>query len=141
MSNLKLTTIQERRAACQKKYYNSHKTKLSAYGKQYYARHKTELTAYGKKYYIDHKVDNQEYHLRRTFGIALDEYNQVFAKQEGKCAICGRYQSEFKRAFDVDHNHETGTVRGLLCSKCNMGIGYFNDDVTLLSDAIQYLKE
>lgn len=78
--------------------------------------------------------------LKRRFGISLDEYNDIFSKQEGRCAICGRHQSEFDIAFDVDHDHKTGKVRGLLCRYCNTSLGHFKDDTSILQKAIDYLK-
>jgi hypothetical protein len=53
------------------------------------------------------------------YGISLQEYEKMFEEQLGCCAICGRNQSEFKRALSVDHDHKTGKIRGLLCNGCN----------------------
>jgi hypothetical protein len=69
------------------------------------------------------KVRNLGY--KKRFGISLEEYNQMFADQQGCCAICGKHQSEFKRRFAVDHNHETGKIRGLLCLSCNTHLGIY----------------
>lgn len=81
--------------------------------------------------------------LRRTFGITLDEYRKILEKQKGVCAICGKPEtSTFKgklRHLSVDHNHETGQVRGLLCNDCNAAIGFFKDDIEILANAIKYL--
>ena len=77
----------------------------------------------------------------RAYGITLTDYNKMFAEQEGCCAICGKHQSEFKKALDVDHNHLTNQVRGLLCGNCNNGLGRFYADygIELLTNAINYL--
>jgi len=80
------------------------------------------------------------YKLKHSFGIDLAQYNELFAKQEGKCAICLRHQSEFSRALAVDHDHLTGEIRGLLCSAHNTALGQFQDDIELLEKAISYLK-
>lgn len=79
--------------------------------------------------------------LKRKFGITIEDYNQMFDDQEGCCAICGKHQSEFKTVFAVDHDHETCEVRGLLCSKCNIGIGNLQDNIIILEKAIKYLKK
>lgn len=79
--------------------------------------------------------------LKYLYGITSEQYNQMFLQQEGCCAICGKHQSEFKRALCVDHNHETGEIRGLLCSKCNLGLGNFKDDSEILKKAIMYVAE
>jgi Recombination endonuclease VII len=86
--------------------------------------------------------------LRRTYGITVDDYYKMLENQGGGCAICGtRVPSQRKRKyvsvemFFVDHCHATGKVRGLLCSRCNRGIGYFDDNPGRLEMAAAYLKE
>ena len=63
----------------------------------------------------------------------------MFDNQGGRCAICGKHQSELNRVLSVDHDHKTGNVRQLLCTKCNAAIGYLNDDPRLCEQAKQYL--
>lgn len=79
-------------------------------------------------------------HLKRTYGITLEEYNRLFAEQNGRCAICGISQLELTKRLCVDHDHETGKVRGLICNMCNGGLGYFKDSLTSLEKAVEYLK-
>ena len=79
--------------------------------------------------------------LQKKFGITLEDYNQMFADQEGHCAICGVHQLDVSLTFAVDHDHKTGEVRGLLCRHCNVGLGHFRDDTTLLAKAIAYLHK
>lgn len=57
--------------------------------------------------------------LKYRYGITTKEYNQLFASQGGKCAICSAHQSTLQRRLDVDHDHKTSKVRGLLCNYCN----------------------
>lgn len=69
----------------------------------------------------------------------------MIQRQDNRCAICrkvevGRHQSGKLRELAVDHCHETGKLRGLLCSKCNLGLGMFNDDWLVLDNAIEYLS-
>lgn len=78
-------------------------------------------------------------HLKYKYGISLSDYNKMFVKQNGCCNICGKHQSEMKKALNVDHNHATGKVRGLLCIKCNVGVGAFKDSQELLLRAVDYL--
>lgn len=75
------------------------------------------------------------------FGFTSDDYNYMFDQQHGRCAICGKHQSEFTNRFHIDHNHKTDRIRGLLCFRCNVGIGFFNDDIDNLKKAIAYLNE
>ncbi len=71
---------------------------------------------------------------KRLYGITQDQYEILSKKQSGLCAICKR-----NTPLCVDHNHQTGAIRGLLCNLCNRGIGHFGDDLDLLTAAISYL--
>ncbi len=77
--------------------------------------------------------------LKVKFGMTLEQYEALYKKQTGRCAICGRNRSEFKTALSVDHDHTTGKVRGLLCHDCNTGLGKFGDSVFTLNLAADYL--
>ena len=74
-------------------------------------------------------------------GIDLAEYNRLFKVQGGKCAVCDIHQSEHEHALVVDHDHITKEVRGLLCHKCNRGLGLFDDNLEKMAQAIKYLKK
>jgi hypothetical protein len=74
-------------------------------------------------------------HLRAKYGITPEQYDAMFAAQEGLCALCRRAE-----ATRVDHDHETGVVRSLLCHPCNAGIGFFHEDGAVLLLAIAYLE-
>jgi len=78
--------------------------------------------------------------LKRAYGISYQEYLTILEVQQNSCAICGVDQEDVSRAFAVDHCHDTGKIRGLLCSNCNTGIGNLRDDVGLLERAIEYLN-
>lgn len=75
--------------------------------------------------------------LKSKYGITLEAYDLFFEAQQGRCAICGNKQRNKRLA--VDHDHQTGKVRGLLCVSCNMGLGCFKDHIDYLSKAITYL--
>lgn len=77
--------------------------------------------------------------LRKNFGINLKEYNNMLEAQNGVCAICGKKNRTYHR-LAVDHCHETGKIRGLLCSMCNRALGGFDDSVAVLKKAIEYLE-
>lgn len=79
-------------------------------------------------------------HLKLNWGLTIADYDEMLENQNGQCAICGTEDFGSKRGA-VDHNHKTGEIRGILCSKCNQGLGLFNDDVESLNSAIQYLKD
>lgn len=65
----------------------------------------------------------------------------MFLEQQGKCGICNKHQSELDRTLAVDHCHNTGRIRGLLCSNCNLGLGHFKDVIENIESAIRYLNE
>lgn len=75
--------------------------------------------------------------LRREYNISLEQWQTQFSTQGGRCAIC---QSDGERKLSVDHCHQTGKFRGLLCSRCNVGIGYLKDSPTYLRAAANYLE-
>jgi len=81
----------------------------------------------------------------RTYGITVEYYYAMLAAQNNKCAICESEEVNNSRVSSnklfIDHCHTTGKVRGLLCSKCNHGIGLLNDDTELLQKAIKYLNQ
>lgn len=75
--------------------------------------------------------------LRRKYGITLEQYNELLARQGGVCAICG---GEDQKRLAVDHDHKTGKVRGLLCARCNPAIGFLLDKVETAHKLILYLE-
>jgi hypothetical protein len=85
------------------------------------------------------KQDKRDYYLRKTYGISLEEFNRMFEAQDGCCKICG--YSDADDPLVVDHCHRSGDVRGLLCGRCNRGIGSFFDDPNILQNAIDYIEE
>ena len=76
-------------------------------------------------------------HLRKTYGITIEDYNELFTSQGGACWICGGGTS--KRYLATDHDHKTGEVRGLLCATCNKTLGKFRDDPQRFLAAADYL--
>lgn len=77
-------------------------------------------------------------HLRRKYGITLDQYDALLASQGGVCAICKAPPNDVI-SLHVDHEHGSGRVRGLLCIKCNNAIGLLNEDPELFAAAVRYL--
>jgi hypothetical protein len=88
-----------------------------------------DFAASGKK-----KVSDRKSHLKRKYGLTLETYEDLLASQRGGCAICGNPDAD-----NVDHDHETGRVRGILCWDCNIAIGKFEDDEDRLVAAATYL--
>lgn len=78
-------------------------------------------------------------------GVSIDERKRMYDEQDGKCAICHTPgllygQGNQKDTLPLDHNHVTGEIRGLLCIKCNRGLGLFMDNPELLREAARYLE-
>jgi hypothetical protein len=91
------------------------------------------------KYHKDGRYDirDRDGAYRRRYGIGIEEYQTMFSAQKGMCAICGEGS---RWRLSVDHDHETGAVRALLCQHCNIGIGNFFDDPNRLQAAAQYIE-
>jgi hypothetical protein len=75
----------------------------------------------------------------RIYGLTQETYDALMLKQLGVCALCNMVPEHNK--WHVDHDHKTGKVRGLLCKKCNTGLGHFDDEPLLLQAAVEYLNE
>jgi hypothetical protein len=84
------------------------------------------------------KAADRAGHLKRKFGLTPAEYEAKLAAQGGGCALCGRVPAP-GRQLDIDHDHKTGAVRGLVCNTCNQGLGQFRDDPIRLAHAAAYL--
>lgn len=112
-------------------YWKNSEARNSA-AKKYYYKHRDEilkkLRARGRERSIKNK------------GYAVAAYNKLFDDQGGRCAICGIHSSEAYNGLHIDHDHKTQELRGLLCHKCNTGLGLFQDSIELLDIAKIYLS-
>ena len=86
------------------------------------------------------RYSNRLYQKKNKYGLKKEEYEEMFDTQNNSCAICKNVFTEINKGF-VDHDHKTGKVRGILCTTCNSGLGFFKDDISLLESAIKYLSE
>lgn len=91
----------------------------------------------------EHDLNRHDKQLLKRYGADLGTFDLLMVLQNGRCAICGALPGEVDgaRRLHLDHNHETGKIRGLLCMLCNQGLGRFRDDVSLLQAAIDYLQQ
>jgi len=142
-----------------------------AYQRQYYLRNKTAILArmlhYSREhcgeYYLRNKnAIRTKSHMRRNtdenrlirrnrniskYGLTAMDYEVMLKKQEALCAICGQSETRIHArtgrpvALAIDHNHQTNTIRELLCARCNRVLGVVNENITLLQKAIAYLQK
>lgn len=88
----------------------------------------------------------KDYQLRHKYGITLAEYIELLEKQEHRCAVCDCMDGSDKhnglrtKQLSIDHDHQTGIIRGLLCNDCNRAIGQMQDSSVLLRKAAEYLE-
>ncbi len=92
-----------------------------------------------EEYKHKQKKWDREKALKKFYSMTPQDYDLMFTKQNGCCAICGIHQAQVKRTLSVDHCHHTGKIRGLLCDRCNHGLGHFNDSIFTIGAAIEYL--
>jgi len=122
--------------------YQANKEKFAAKSKAWREANPERAKENRRRNYELNKESNlqysKEYNLKKKFKLTLDEYQVLLNSQNNVCAICGNICT---RSLAVDHNHNTGKVRGLLCNNCNRGLGHFKDNLENLKQAIVYLKE
>ena len=124
------------------KYKNEfHKHKAAKDGLKNYCKecNKKRVREFKKRNPELKKLWAKNSYLKKKYNINLDEYNILLKNQNGKCAICKKNPKPNK-GLAVDHSHITGKIRGLLCYKCNNGLGLFDDNISYLKNAIGYLK-
>lgn len=135
-----------------KRYYQLHPEKKIEGSRKYHQTHKEEEKEYRLKnrekinrklreYYRDHINESKDSNLRRNYGISFEKYNELFISQNGVCLICSKPEIIKNRTLCVDHCHEDGKVRGLLCSKCNQAIGLFEENPLIFKKAVEYLSK
>lgn len=105
--------------------------------KRYLDRMGGKIPPFRSKYENSILNRNSAYQIKFNYGLEPEEYEKMWNKQEEKCAICGR---KSKKLLSVDHDHDTGKVRALLCNACNLGLGNFREDKNILRKAIEYLE-
>lgn len=124
-------------------YYQKNKEKMKAQATEYYKENREKRLSQSKAYNSDpeNKRRWKCKDLQRRYGVTLEWYENKLEEQGGLCSIC-KYSSEDTegRRLAVDHCHETGEARGLLCSTCNTGLGLLKDSEEVLLAAIAYLQ-
>ena len=126
-----------------KQYRLENKEKIAKRQRRYQLKNKERMSEHDKRWRAKHKVkraaDSRARNLLRNFSMTVEDYDRMLVKQRGCCKICGRMPKKARLA--VDHDHESGKVRGLLCSNCNLILGNAKDCPTVLRLAALYVEE
>jgi hypothetical protein len=124
-----------------KKYYSS------AHGKavkkknatKYYSKSEKKLQLKNWNALPHIKLRKKVSRIFKKYGVSPDDCEKMVRSQKGLCAICKEKPAGKRNYLQIDHNHVTGNVRGMLCNSCNTGLGLLKDNVKLLKNAIKYL--
>jgi hypothetical protein len=124
------------------RYYAQNAEAKKAEAKEHFKKPETKerRKAYLKARAPAEKAWNRDYKARRNYGISADIIDMAIDLQRSHCPICRRYVASNSRHWHVDHNHKTGDVRGIICSKCNLMLGHSKDDPEVLRRAADYLE-
>ena len=126
-------SLKERNKIYQKRYRKSEKGKAN--GRRYRNSPKGKLNS--REASIRHR-------LKRKYGLSLKDYKEMLKAQDGVCWICKKPETMKQQGrikpLAVDHCHDTGVVRKLLCSRCNRVVGFVNEDILMLESMIEYIK-
>ena len=106
---------------------------------QWVGENREQVNRYARERYQNDRPRYAEYERKKNYGLRKGEYDRMLAEQDGKCAICGTSDPSPRRHFAVDHCHHTSEVRGLLCGRCNTGIGQLQHSEEILLSALRYL--
>ena len=166
---IKLKYDKDKKAEYNKKYHSENSENLKSYCKSYYHNNNEKQKKKAINYYElnkeNYKKKNKEYREKniesikaqqkkwndankdklknnryvKKYDITLEQYEELLYNQKNKCKICGTHENELNYKLVVDHCHDNGIVRGLLCSKCNSMLGFVKDNVEVLENAIKYL--
>lgn len=92
----------------------------------------------GKKY--DRGDSRRDRNLKYRYGISIEEYDELLQQQKGACAICDKKYEKGSKQFHIDHCHDNGHIRGILCHDCNTALGKLGDSIDAIKKVLKYLK-
>ena len=95
---------------------------------------------YVKDKNIEKKIIKNFINRSHKYSISPSMHLEMLHSQNYSCAICKKHKDDFDRNLSIDHNHITGKVRGLLCTKCNLVLGLLNDDKNIVENLLKYLE-
>jgi hypothetical protein len=141
----------ERYAVAKRAYRQTHLEEARAYDKERCAKNREARRIASKKWNDEHPdykknraivypSERRANHLRLIYGLSLSSFDELVAGQGGGCAVCGTVEWGYKGPV-VDHDHTTGKVRGVLCSRCNMALGLIDDKPETAQALVGYLQK
>ncbi len=146
MDNIDLSP-QEKKRMYRRRYYQANKEKWQERALYEKTNYPEKLKEKWTRSNANRVKARREYDLKKIYGLPLSEYETMFARQKGLCAICGEPEtlrnnrSGKLRDLAVDHDHETGKVRALLCYNCNLMIGFAKESTDRLEKGASYLTK
>ncbi len=137
----------EDRRAYMREYRAKNQDRQRDWHRLWHEKHPEWLPAYRKAYHAKRlekdfdgvRAEQRAAWLARRYGLTPEDYADMLAAQDNRCAICGDEPADGK-ALHIDHDHESGAVRGLLCGHCNRAIGLFKDNADVMEMAAAYLR-
>ena len=121
-----------------REYHQKHKEEENKRTKEWKVKNIEHVNKYNKEY--RNGTQGRDYWLKHRYNLSLNDWLDIWKKQDGKCAVCGKAFENPSNAC-IDHNHITGKVRGLLCKKCNIAIGFFDENINSMERAIKYIQK
>lgn len=123
-----------------KKWYGQNKEKSNATSKKWRLKNPKRIKELLSRWQKNNPHRKRTYRLKTLYGITIEDYSSMLNDQDYKCKICSKLHND-SSVLHVDHDHISGAVRGLLCSRCNTMLGNAKDDPIILANAIAYLKK
>lgn len=134
----------DEKLAYAKRYRNTPegKARIAAYNKANWMANREARTLQQRRHYADPEIKRRRrmYEAKRNYGLSEEEYDAMLVSQGGVCAICGTDSPIGKGGLHIDHDHVTGKVRGLLCQRCNIGVGFLGDSEEIITKTLGYLR-
>lgn len=136
--------MKARAEAAKRSYWRNHERTLALCKKNYYRNREARLQAmraWRERPGSGYKDAYRRHYVKKRYGVSLEEYEKLTGETK-KCQLCGRGPDGKGRTgqrLHIDHCHETGKIRGVLCRECNVGLGMFRDDVKVMQRALKYL--
>ena len=133
-----------------RKYQKDNAKTIKAYKAEHYQKNKKKYKDKASRWKIDNaqrkKILDRQYHLKHKYGLSIEDYESMLELQQGLCALCGRPETckanfnDGTKLLAVDHCHETGEIRGLLCTACNTAIAKLGDTAESIERVLRYMK-